>query len=230
MGLPAFLQPPTASGDVLRPLDPVVEAACSALWDQARAAWATRPSRGSEGEAVASRATFNLVAQFTQALAGHSPTALRAYVNEGLRRIVREQRAAAEDDRTFALRQLEQALEHYAVAVETLTAAGDADDGFAEIAAVVGEAEGPMPDELRPFYRANGALLMAFETMGAEQADDFRFWAREAVELWRGVVAALPALTAMLRGARAHLRARLAWDSWTDEDRAVERDAWKTLR
>ena len=41
---------------------------------------------------------------------------------------------------------------------------------------------------------------------------------------WRFVVAALK-----LRHERAHLRARRAWSTWTDDDRANEASAWKTL-
>ncbi len=59
-----------------------------------------------------------------------------------------------------------------------------------------------LPAELRPLYRANGALLMAFEAMTSGPSDEFRYWARQAVERWRGIVAALPSLTAILRGAR----------------------------
>lgn len=234
VSLPAFLSPSTepsgASDEAPPTLPPEVDQACSALWAQARSAWSARPKEGSDAEDVALRATFGLILEVSRALVGHPQEALRAYVNEGLRRVIREQRATPEDDRAFALRQLEQALEHYGVAVETLAVMGGFDDVLAQVLEDADERDGSMPNELRPLYRAHGALLMAFEAMGSEQGEEFRYWARQAVERWRGIVAALPSLSALVRGARAHLRARRAWDSWTEEDRAAEREAWKGLR
>lgn len=230
MGLPAFLKPSEPPDEAVPALSPEVDQACSACWDQARAAWAAHPEEGSAGEDVALRTTFDLMLIVAKALAAHPQAALRAYVNEGLRRVVREQRKTAEDDRAFALRQLEQALEHYGVAIETLAVLGGLDEVFAQAMEVGDDLAGPMPKELRPLYRAHGALLMAFDEMGSEHADEFRYWARQAVERWRGVQAGLPALGMLLRGARAHLRARRAWDNWTDEDRRAEREAWKALR
>lgn len=230
MGLPAFLKPSEPPDEAVPALSPEVDQACSAFWAQARAAWAAHPEEGSAGEDVALRTTFDLMLIVAKALAAHPQAALRAYVNEGLRRVVREQRKTAEDDRAFALRQLEQALEHYGVAIETLAVLGGLDEVFAQAMEVGDDLAGPMPKELRPLYRAHGALLMAFDEMGSEHADEFRYWARQAVERWRGVQAGLPALGMLLRGARAHLRARRAWDNWTDEDRRAEREAWKALR
>jgi hypothetical protein len=233
MGLPAFLKPSEPSGvsdEAVPPLGPEVDVACSDFWDQARTAWAAHPPEGSAEEDVALRATFELMLTVAKALAAHPQAALRTYVNEGLRRVVREQRKAAEDDRTFALRQLEQALEHYGVAVETLAVLGGLDEVFVQAMEVADDVGGPMPKELRPLYRAHGALLMAFDEMGSERAEEFRYWARQAVERWRGIQAGLPALGALLRGARAHLRARRAWDGWTDDDRRAEGEAWKALR
>jgi hypothetical protein len=89
-----------------------------------------RPPQGSAEEDVALHATFELMLTVGQALTAHPQAALRAYGNQGLRRVVREQRTAAEDDRMFALRQLEQALDHYGVAVETFAVL---EDVFAQI-------------------------------------------------------------------------------------------------
>ena len=163
MGLPAFLKPSEPSGasdEAVPPLGPEVDVACSDLWDQARTAWAAHPPEGSTEEDVALRATFGLMLTVAKALAAHPQAALRTYVNEGLRRVVREQRKAAEDDRTFALRQLEQALEHYGVAVESLAVLGGLDEVFVQAMEVADDVGGPMPKELRPLYRAHGALLM----------------------------------------------------------------------
>jgi hypothetical protein len=232
MALPAFLQisPEAASGEAPVSLPPEVEQRCSALWERARPAWATQPGEGTPAEDEALRATFALLVEVYRALAGHPKAALRAIANEGLRRVVVEEQATAEPERSFALKQLEQAIEHYALVVEALTAGADFDD---EVAMALEAADGvdeAMPAEVRPLYRANGALLMAFEAMASGPSDELRYWARQAVERWRGIVAALPSLTAALRGARAHLRARRAWESWSDDDRAVGRDAWKALR
>jgi hypothetical protein len=230
MALPAFLSPAGAEDAAIPTLTPEIDEACSALWDQAQRAWSARPHERSEAEDVALGATFGLMLEISRALAEHPQAALRAYVNEGLRRVVREQRATAEDDRAFALRQLEQALEHYGVIVETLAFIGGFDDVLVQALQVAGELEHSIPDELRPLYRAHGALLMAFEALGEDRGDELRYWARQAVERWRGVVAGLPSVGTLVRGARAHVRARRAWDSWTDEDGAVEREAWKGLR
>ncbi len=234
MGMPAFLSlsagaASTSSGAVPS-LSPEVAEVCSTLWERARFAWATHPPEGTPVEEEALGATFALFLEVSRDLAGHPQAALRSYVNEGLRRVMREQRATAEDDRSFALRQLEQALEHYGVAIEALAVGAGLDDVFAQAADAADELRDVMPAELRPLYRAQGALLMAFEAMSGGPSEDLRCWAREAVERWRGVVADLPALTALVRGARAHIRARHAWDSWADDDRAVERNAWKALR
>jgi hypothetical protein len=91
------------------------------------------------------------------------------------------------------------------------------------------EAELAMPAELSSLYRANGALFMAFDALATGDAQELRYWARQAVERWRAVVAGLPRLVALMRAARARLSARHAWDGWTDEDRAVEGDAWRAL-
>jgi hypothetical protein len=235
MALPAFLQvspeaASRASGEAITPLPPEVEQLCSTLWERARPAWATHPSEGTPVEDEALRATFALFVEAYRALVGRPKTALRAIANDGLRRVVVEEQATAEIERSFALKQLEQAIEHYALVVEALAVGADFDDEVTRALEAAEGVEEMMPAELRPLYRANGALLMAFEAMTSGPSDEFRYWARQAVERWRGIVAALPSLTAVLRGARTHLGARRAWDSWNDEDRAVERDAWKALR
>ena len=234
MVMPAFLSPsvgaPSAStGEALPSLSAEADQACSAWWEKARSAWAMHPEEGTAAEDDALRATFGLLFEVSRALVDHPQAKLRAFVNEGLRRVMREQRATTEDDRSFALRQLEQALEHYGVVVETLTVGVDLDDAFFEAVLSTEDIHGSMPAEIRPLYRAHGALLMAFEAMSTGPAEELRYWTRQAVERWRAVVATLPTLTALMRGARAHVRARHAWESWTDEDRAVERDAWKAL-
>lgn len=224
VGLPAFLQPDNHEPALSR-LPAEVERACSEFWRTAQMAWAARPAEDSDAEIVALQATFDLFLELAPAFPDQAPV-LRAYVNEGLRRIVERERATAEADRAFALRQVEQALDHYAVALEAFSVL---DDVYTEATLAAEDVKGPMPYELRPLYRAQGALLMAFETMDQEPAEDFRYWARQALEKWRRVVAQLPTLTNLMTGARAQVRARLAWTSWTDDDRAVEQEAWKTL-
>ena len=178
MGLPAFLRASTehasgASSESVPLLTPEVDEACSALWERARSAWATRPAEGTPVEDEALRATFALFLEVTRSFVGHPQAAQRALVNDALRRVMLEQRETAETDRSFALRQLEQALEHYGVAIETIAMDDDLDGVVAEAILAADDTEGAMPLELRSVYRAHGALLMGFEAMTSGPADEF---------------------------------------------------------
>lgn len=231
MGLPAFLDVSSVgeSGDALV-LPPEVEAACSALWSTAKSAWAARPDEGSNDEAAAVRAMFQLSLLFLGAAPRAMGAAMRALVNGGLRRLVAEQRGAVDDERAFALRQLEQALDHCAVVSEKLASAGGFVERTPEWLPVASAELDVVPAELRRLYRAQGALFMAFDLLDANDAAALRFWARDAVERWRGVAAELSDLGAVVRSARAQVRARTAWDTWTDADRHHETAAWNALR
>jgi hypothetical protein len=167
--------------------------------------------------------------EVSRAISKEPRAALRTLVHQGLRRVLREQRRSADDARIFALRQVEQALEHYGVAVESIEMAAGVDEFAAEYSHLRSQPPQDVPLELRPLFRAHGALLMAFDAMTSGSDAELRHWARHAVESWRGVVATLASLTAIARAARAHLRARRAWTTWTDDDRANEASAWKTL-
>jgi len=233
MGLPAFFSPTqdSASASDAEQLDlsPAVQARCSALWESARAEWLARPPEETAAEDRAISASCAVLLEVSRAVSRKPRAALRALVNQGLRRVVREQRSSADDARIFALRQLEQALEHYGVAVESLETAAAIDEFASEFSHHDSDTVQTVPPELRPLFRAHGALLMAFDAMTSGTDAELRHWARHAVESWRGVVASLASLTALARAGRAHLRARRAWNSWTDDDRATEASAWKTL-
>jgi len=233
MGLPAFLA--TAQGSA-SPLDAdqialssEVQERCSALWETARAEWSAEPTERSEGEDRAIAATVALMLEVSRAITMEPRAALRALVHQGLRRVLREQRSSADDARVFALRQVEQALEHYGVAVEAIEVAAGVDGVGSEFAVERSPAQTDLPPELRPLLRAHGALLMAFDAMASGSDAELRHWARHAVEAWRAVVASLGSLTAIARAAGAHSRARRSWSTWTDDDRASEASAWKTL-
>jgi hypothetical protein len=233
MGLPAFFvlsQDPASSSDREQiALSPAVRERCAALWDAARAEWSVRPAEDTDAEDRAIAATCAVLLEVSRASSSTPRAARRALVHQGLRRVIREQRTAAVDARVFALRQLEQALEHYGVAVESLETAAAVDELASEFSQHDANAARGMAPELRPLFRAHGALLMAFDAMTSGTDAELRYWARHAVESWRGVVGSLASLTALTRAGRVHLRARRAWNSWTDDDRATEASAWKSL-
>lgn len=231
MGLPAFVLPErwvadSLPADVDRDELERLRQRRSALVEQVKA---SRPVEGSPAEmaALLELARFGAAAS---ALFGPSLVpACRHGVEVGMRELLAGELRAAETERKFALRQLEQALDTFGVLMESFAralgelAAPSIGDLVNEALRVV-EDEG-LPPEARLLLRFELDLFMAFESLDGPLVEltDWAFGAAVGARK----VQALPSPGAdALRGEIARLRARTAWKSWDADEVAEELGPW----
>jgi hypothetical protein len=157
--------------------------------------------------------------------------AFRDGVNSALQELVRKELSAAETERKFALRQIEQAAHTFGVLIESVGAifaslpAADARAWLGDVASHVRIEDLPLSMADRVVLRFQLDLSVALDALDAP-IDELTFWAFRAATGARRVEA-LPSPTVVgLRRELARLRSQRSWLNWDAAETQQELAPW----
>jgi len=156
----------------------------------------------------------------------------REGVNAALKELLRKEMSAAETERKFALRQVEQAAHTFGVLVEsvgtifTSLPPSDARTWLADVASHVPAEKLTLSIDDRVVMRFQLDLSVALESLDAP-IDELTFWAFRAATGARRVEALpSPTMPPGLRGELARLRSQRSWINWDATEIQQELAPW----
>jgi len=224
VALPALLLPEHFVDRNLAGVDPAALERFGAEWrGLCQTTRERRPADGTKEEDEALAAIVKLSLDALLLMGSRFADILRESVNAALQELLRKELVAAEPERKFALRQIEQAANTFGVLIESVapSLASLPVLDVAEIERV--RAEGiALSAEDRIFARFQLDLAVALDSLDAP-LQELTYWAFRAVTGSRRVQA-LPLPGA--RGELARIRSRNAWRNWDAEEIRQELAPW----
>jgi hypothetical protein len=190
---------------------------------------ASRPADQSEDESRA----FKQLARLSLPAGPALVAAFRAAFEKGLKELVSEEGKTQDVERRLALRHIEQAIDTFAVLIESAAAAlAEMPEATLRLAirqmtdALAHGELPPMSADDRTLLRFELDFLMALASLDAS-LDELTYWAHQAVVGARRVQAlAPPRLMARWRGELARLRAKASWEAWDEDEVKRELEPW----
>jgi hypothetical protein len=153
-------------------------------------------------------------------------------VNATLKELLQKELSAAETERKFALRQVEQAAHTFGVLIESVSAIftllppSDVHVWLVEAASRARSSEVPLSADDRTVMRFQVDLSVALESLDAP-LDDLTYWAFRAATGARRVEAMpSPTMPPGLRGELARLRSQRSWLNWDAAEIQQELAPW----
>lgn len=233
VSLPAFVLPERlVAGSLPEGTDAVALERFGSTWrDLIADVRRQRPVEGTVEEATALTRMAALALEGLRVLGPEWIATFREGVNAALKELLRRELNAAEAERKFALRQVEQAAHTFGVFVESVGAifaslpASDAHAWLGDVASHVRIEDLALSTADRVVLRFQIDLSVALDALDAP-IDELTFWAFRA-ETGARRVEALPSPTVTgLRGELARLRSQRSWLNWDATEIQQELAPW----